>query len=100
MRETLPAHPAITAPRQELRRLISRRLEDEEGRFSIDVEELYLAAACALGDRAAIDVGNLGECRRVERPGAVLLDQLGELPAEAGLQDRDRLVAHLGTPGG
>lgn len=48
------AHPTIRAPKSELHRLISRRLEDEEGRSAIDPQELYLATACALGDRAAI----------------------------------------------
>lgn len=48
------AHPMITAGREPLRRLIAKRLQDEEGRTSIDCDELYLAAACVLGDAAAI----------------------------------------------
>jgi RNA polymerase sigma-70 factor (ECF subfamily) len=47
-------HPRITMPREPLRRLIAKRLQDEEGRKAIDCDELYLAAACVLGDSAAI----------------------------------------------
>jgi RNA polymerase sigma-70 factor (ECF subfamily) len=54
------AFPAITAPRSELHRLISRRLEDEEGRAAIDSEEVYLAAACTLRDLAAVDAFEQG----------------------------------------
>lgn len=48
------AHPGVSIPDAELRRLVEKRLADEEGRASIDSDELYMACACALGDRVAI----------------------------------------------
>src|SRR6185436_16694529 len=51
------------------------------------------------GDRARIEVGQLGERRRVNRDPAAPLDHLDELPAEPALEDRDVLPpqAHLAS---
>jgi len=48
------ALPAIHAPAGELARLIATRLEGEDNPSALAPDELYLAAACALGDRAAL----------------------------------------------
>jgi RNA polymerase sigma-70 factor, ECF subfamily len=48
------ALPAIAASPDELGRLIATRLEGEDNPSALAADELYLAAACALADRAAL----------------------------------------------
>jgi len=48
------AFPAIAAPAADLTRLITARLVGEDTPEALAADELYLAAACALGDRAAL----------------------------------------------
>lgn len=48
------ALPGVAAPAAELARLIAARLENEDHPEALAPDELYLAAACALGDRAAL----------------------------------------------
>lgn len=48
------ALPAIAAPADALARLIATRLEGDDNPDALAADELYLAAACALGDRAAL----------------------------------------------
>lgn len=48
------AFPAIGAPGPEVARLLTVRLDGEERPEALAADELYLAAACALGDRAAL----------------------------------------------
>jgi len=48
------ALPAIAAAPAELARLIRGRLEGEDKPDALAADELYLAAACALGDRTAL----------------------------------------------
>jgi RNA polymerase sigma-70 factor (ECF subfamily) len=52
--EGAAAHPTVTVPTAAVRALVEQRLQDEDGRTPIDAGELFLACACALGDRTAI----------------------------------------------
>lgn len=47
-------HPGITAAPDALARLVRERLDGEEHAGQLVADEIYLAAACALGDNAAI----------------------------------------------
>lgn len=48
------AHPSVTAAVGDVMRLIAARLDGEENPEALAADELYLAAACALGDRSAL----------------------------------------------
>ena len=48
------AHPEISAARDEIATLVRQRIEGDDTRDQLDGDEIYLAAACALGDGAAI----------------------------------------------
>jgi len=48
------AHPGLSADAAAITRLLAARLEGEADPSSLSADELYLAAACALGDRTAI----------------------------------------------
>lgn len=47
-------HAGVTAPDDAIAKLVSERLADEEHPSALDADELYLACACALGDRVAL----------------------------------------------
>lgn len=48
------AHPNITARSEDMARLIANRLDGEDHPAAVAADEVYLAAGCALGDRAAL----------------------------------------------
>ena len=56
-----------------------------------------LERAHELRDGAGIEVGHLGERRRVHRYAAARGDELGELAAKARLEDGDALALHCGV---
>ncbi len=54
LRDGQAAHPTVSVPVAEVTRLVAARLEGEENPQALAADELYLAAACALGDRTAL----------------------------------------------